>query len=142
MPALGGGHFGAFNSPGFAGFPNFGNHPVQMPAGWTPGIQAAMGEDGSMHAGGPMRRGGRMGQNNRFNPYDRRGGRNSTGGRLSPRAAGGMMRGGPMALGFGGDGAQGAKGIGPSEATAGRALKSYQDLDAVGGGGAGGELNY
>lgn len=30
---------------------------------------------------------------------------------------------------------------GPREAVAGRSLKSYEDLDAVGGGG-GGELNY
>lgn len=133
--------FGAFNSASFAGFPSFGNHPVQMPAGWTGGIQAAMGEDGGMHQSGPMRRGGRGMQNNRFGPYDRRGGRNSNAGRLSPRGAGGMMKGG-MAGGFGGDGSQGARGIGPTEATAGRTMKSYQDLDAVGGGGAGGELNY
>ena len=134
--------FGAFNSPaGFGGFPNFGNHPVQMPTGWAGGMQATMGGDGGgMHQGGPIRRGGLRGQNNRFAPYDRRGGhRNSTSGRLSPRGAGGLPGGF-----IGGDGAQGARGIGPSEATAGRTMKSYQDLDAVGGGGggAGGELNY
>ena len=39
-----------------------------------------------------------------------------------------------------GDGA-GAQGIGPQEATQGRSVKSYQDLDAVGGAGSG-ELNY
>ena len=131
--------FGVFN-PGFPGFPNFGNHPVQMPPGWAGGMAAAaMGDDGAMHTAGPMRRGGRM-QSNRFNPYGR-GGRNSNGGRLSPRSASGMMK-VPMPMGFGGDGAQGTRGIGPSEATAGRTMKSYQDLDAVGGGGAGGELNY
>lgn len=82
-----------------------------------------------------MRRGGRM-QNNRFGPYDRRGGgRQNSSGRLSPRSAG-IVPGG-----FGGDGAAGTRGIGPTEATAGRTVKSYQDLDAVGGGG-GGELNY
>lgn len=133
--------FGAFSSPGgFTGFPNFGNHAVQVPPGWNPGMQA-MGEDGGLHQPGPMRRGGRM-QNNRFGPYDRRGGRNSNAGRLSPRGAGPMMMKAGMGGGFGGDGAQGARGIGPTEATAGRTMKSYQDLDAVGGGGAGGELNY
>ena len=130
--------FGPFN-PGFAGFPNFGNHPVQVPPGWVGGMQAVGGEDGGMHQGGPMRRGGRM-QNNRFNPYGR-GGRPPNPGRLSPRGAGNMMK-GPIGVGFAGDGAQGARGIGPTEATVGRTMKSYQDLDAVGGGGAGGELNY
>ena len=39
-----------------------------------------------------------------------------------------------------GDGAGGAA-VGPREAVQGRSLKSYEDLDAVGGAG-GGELNY
>ena len=53
-----------------------------------------------------------------------------------------MMQMGRMAMGGGkwGDGA-GAQTVGPREAVQGRSLKSYEDLDAVGGT-AGGELNY
>jgi len=40
-----------------------------------------------------------------------------------------------------GDGAAGGAAVGPREAVQGRSLKSYEDLDAVAGGG-NGELNY
>jgi hypothetical protein len=53
-----------------------------------------------------------------------------------------MMAGGRIGGGGGkwGDGA-GGQTVGPREAVQGRSLKSYEDLDAVGGA-AGGELNY
>jgi hypothetical protein len=75
------------------------------------------------------------------------GGPGAMGGRLSPQRMGGiqsMGAGGPAGRGGGagkwGDGAGGAA-VGPREAVQGRSLKSYEDLDAVGGSGAG-ELNY
>ncbi|KAI9824207.1 MAG: hypothetical protein M1832_002014 [Thelocarpon impressellum] len=123
------------------GFPGvFGQHPVQMPNGWgPPGADFGGGDD--RHQPGPMRRGGRFGGANRPGPYDRRprDGRDprfngASGGRLTP-PRGGPSR--PTGAGKWGDGA----GTGPREAVQGRSLKSYEDLDAVGGGG-GGELNY
>lgn len=86
--------------------------------------------------GGPMRRGGHR-FNNRTGPYDRqpRDGRNrpngTSGGRLTPPPRGG--RPGPQRYGEGGPG--------PVQSVQGRSIKSYEDLDAVGGGGSG-ELNY
>ncbi|CCU81211.1 unnamed protein product [Blumeria hordei] len=80
--------------------------------------------------GGPIRRGGRP-QNPRPGPYDRR---PRETGRLSP--PGSSRRGGRW-----GDGASGSAAVGPREAVQGRILKSYEDLDAVAGGGSG-ELNY
>ena len=133
---------------GFPGFPNFGNHPVQMPAGWVGGAPI-MPDDNGMHQAGPIRRGGGRFQNQRSGPYDRRQPRYAgNNGRLSPPRGmmGGMpmnmMQMGRMATGGGkwGDGA-GAQTVGPREAVQGRSLKSYEDLDAVGGA-AGGELNY
>jgi hypothetical protein len=105
-----------------------------------------------MHSVGPMRRGGGRFQQRQPGPYDRRGPRygGQNNGRLSPsnRSGGGGMG---MGMGMGrggfgggpgrwGDGA-GAQTVGPKEAVQGRSLKSYEDLDAVGGGG-GAELNY
>ncbi|CAE7002401.1 hypothetical protein CFE70_001295 [Pyrenophora teres f. teres 0-1] len=83
---------------------------------------------------GPMRRGGHR-FNNRTGPYDRqsRDGRGRpavNGGRLSPPRGG---RPGPLRYGEGGPG--------PVQSVQGRSIKSYEDLDAVGGGGSG-ELNY
>lgn len=83
---------------------------------------------------GPMRRGGHR-FNNRAGPYDRqaRDGRSRpsvNGGRLTPPRGG---RQGPQRYGEGGPG--------PVQSVQGRSIKSYEDLDAVGGGG-GGELNY
>jgi len=128
MPNLG------FGAPGFPPF--FAGHAVQAPAGW---------QGGNDRGGGAMRRGGRGYQNNaRTGPYDRRPrdarwGDNA--GRLSPppgsRPRGGMASSG----GRWGDGAAGGAAVGPREAVQGRSLKSYEDLDAVGGAGSG-ELNY
>ena len=143
MPPLSG--FGTMNGPGgFPGFPNFGNHAVQMPPGWTGGGAPSMVDPTGMHQPGPMRRGGGRFQNPRQGPYDRRQPRFSNTGRLSPPrgvpAIPGMMMGTRPPTGkWDGAGMQGS--IGPQEATQGRALKSYQDLDAVGGVGSG-ELNY
>ncbi|CAO2656976.1 Nn.00g057790.m01.CDS01 [Neocucurbitaria sp. VM-36] len=84
---------------------------------------------------GPMRRGGHR-FNSRAGPYDRqaRDGRNRPNGgngRLTPPPRGG--RPGPQRYGEGGPG--------PVQSVQGRSIKSYEDLDAVGGGGSG-ELNY
>jgi hypothetical protein len=123
------------------------------------GARGALGgaeDDRLMLAGGtgPMRRGGggnRYGQR-MGGPYDRpgkdtrNGGRawsntGVMGGRLSPaRGAGGQNgRGGPMSIGgrFPDGGA-----MGPREAVQGRSLKSYEDLDATGGGQGTGDLDY
>ena len=129
---------------GFPSFPSFGNHAMQVPNGWTGnGAIVAMDGDG-MHQPGPIRRGGHRFQNSRPGPYDRRQPRfGAPNGRLSPLRNGLQMggRGGAMGgSGKWGDGA-GAQTVGPREAVQGRSLKSYEDLDAVGAGGAG-ELNY
>lgn len=141
--------------PGFNGFMNGAGN-------WTPGMPGA-GDPAGLHNPGVIRRGR---QSNRPGPYDRRPGRYGSGGmssgRLSPRGmfgAGGRMPPGPppyvppghpaaaaMAATFGGgrnwdNGAGGAQAVGPREAVQGRSLKSYEDLDAVGGSGSG-ELNY
>lgn len=117
------------------GFPPiFAGHSVQAPAGWAAGADNRRG-------GGPIRRGGM--NNARPGPYDRapRNNRWAETGRLSPP---GGRRGGSMAASGGGrwgDGAAGGAAVGPREAVQGRSLKSYEDLDAVAGGGSG-ELNY
>ncbi|KAL3427625.1 arsenite resistance protein Ars2 [Phlyctema vagabunda] len=126
--------------PGLPGFGQTGNFPffagaVQTPPGWGAGLDS--------RGAGPVRRGGRQYQSNaRTGPYDRRPtdqrwGREA--GRLSPPGGrrGGSMGGG----GKWGDGAAGAAAVGPREAVQGRSLRSYEDLDAVAGGGSG-ELNY
>ncbi|THC87739.1 hypothetical protein EYZ11_012816 [Aspergillus tanneri] len=120
-----------------------------------------------LHHPGVMRRGGRY--NNRSGPYDRRGNRHGASGpgtgRLSPvrgmsnmYGSGGRLSattgapyippGHPAAAAFAGAsgfadamGPGSAQGMGPREAVQGRSLKSYEDLDAVGGSGSG-ELNY
>lgn len=113
--------------------------------GWH-GNNPAGGEERS---GGPIRRGGAMGGGGRFQnrtgPYDRRQNpRWGTGSAMDMNVGGGGMAGGrgrPPANRWG-DGAQGGQSIGPREAVQGRTIKSYEDLDQVGGGGGGGELNY
>jgi hypothetical protein len=120
-----------FGPPGaFPAF--FAGHPVQAPLGWPPGQD---------NRGGPVRRGARQYQTNvRTGPYDRRPRDQRWGveaGRLSPPRGRGAMSGG----GRWGDGAAGGAAVGPREAVQGRSLKSYEDLDAVAGGG-NGELNY
>lgn len=131
-------------------FQNFGNHAVTAANGWIPGtpLPGMPVDDGSMmHQAGPMRRGGGR-FNQRQGPYDRRQNQNPRyggmpGGRLTP-PRNGVRAGNMMTMGGGGgkwgDGA-GAQTVGPREAVQGRQLKSYEDLDAVGGSG-GGELNY
>ncbi|KAF7942616.1 uncharacterized protein EAE97_006070 [Botrytis byssoidea] len=131
------------------GFPPFlAGHAVQSPMGWV---------GGSDNRGpGPIRRGaGRYQTNNRTGPYDRRPNLNHqnrgdpNAGRLSPLTGGdrggrgGAHRfAGANANNRWGDGiTPGGTTTGPREATAGRSLKSYEDLDAVAGAGSG-ELNY
>lgn len=86
---------------------------------------------------GPMRRGGHR-FNSRTGPYDRqpRDGRPrpavGANGRLTPPPQRGNRQ-GPQRYGEGGPG--------PVQSVQGRQIKSYEDLDAVGGGGSG-ELNY
>ena len=106
--------------------PNFPVNPRQLSAMFAnaPGGPFNPGEDRGV---GPIRNAGRGG-GFRGGPYDRRGGRFEGGGRGRP---GGSRW---------GDGAGGAAG-GPREAVLGRSLKSYEDLDQVGGSG-NGELNY
>ena len=107
------------------GIPGMGYMPNGMPPGGRPG---------------PVRTGGR--HNNRTGgPYDRtaKDGRNArwNSGRLTPpKGSGGPMRGGPGRFPDGGPQA-----AGPKEATVGRTMKSYEDLDAVGGSGDG-QLDY
>ncbi|KAJ9214534.1 hypothetical protein DTO166G4_3938 [Paecilomyces variotii] len=156
------GNFQGMPGPGFAGFVGVGQAGAFNANGLVAG-------DPSLHQPGVMRRnGGRY--SNRSGPYDRRGGRYGQGGgmgngRLSPvRGMPGIFGSGgrlpynasaayvppghpaaelvghggfPDAMGSGG--AQQA--MGPREAVQGRSLKSYEDLDAVGGAGSG-ELNY
>lgn len=112
---------------GQGNFPSFGGYNVGAPPGWVPGDER----------GGPIRRGGGRFNNQRPGPYDRPGQRRFEGGRLSPP---GGSRGGRPGMGGRFDSMAG-QASGPREAVAGRSLKSYEDLDAVGGGGAG-ELNY
>jgi uncharacterized C2H2 Zn-finger protein len=95
-----------------------------------PGLQQGFSPMGDDRSGGPVRRGGMQTNRGQYRsgPYDRRGGGRYDGGR-------GRMGGSRW-----GDGA-GAGAGGPREAVQGRSLKSYEDLDHVGGSG-GGELNY
>jgi hypothetical protein len=134
---------------------NFGMGGLPSMPGFAPGNFSSFLANGGMPTlgwpagagrGGPDRRGGRQFQSNsRTGPYDRtqRGQRygENGGARLSPPP--GARRGGAMASTGGrwGDGAAGGAAVGPREAVQGRSLKSYEDLDAVAGGGSG-ELNY
>lgn len=120
---------------------NFGQYPVTMPPGAFGPPGGNFGYDASGQ-GGPMRRGGGRFNNRTGGPYDRqpKDARNArwtgNGGRLSPPRVG-RTQGGPPRF----PDAAGAAGAGgPREAVAGRSLKSYEDLDAVGGGAT--ELNY
>lgn len=128
------------NPLGASGFAAMFGNPLQ-------GGLSFNGRDGNSAGGGPMRRGGRggYGNNPRPGPYDRNnsGGARRWGGepgRLSPPGGRrpGITGGGPNRWG---DGAAGGSAVGPREAVQGRSLKSYEDLDAVGGSGAG-ELPY
>lgn len=120
------------------------------------GMLGGDGFGGEGHNPGAIRRGG-IGQGGSqmrvSGPYDRppRDSRNARwngggmGGRLTPpgaRPAGGRGRGPSFADG----GVGGMSATGPREAVMGRTVKSYEDLDAVGGaaggGGGGGGLDY
>ena len=115
---------------------NLGNNGMQngmfnpVLGNWDPNFS-----HDELHQAGPMRRGGGR-FNTRAGPYDRqprdgRGGRfPGPSGRLTPPRG---VRAGGQRFGDGGPG--------PTQATEGRSLKSYEDLDAVGSGG-NGELNY
>lgn len=114
--------YGSMPQMGFPAF--FAGHPVSAPPGWA-------GTDGA------MRRGGGRFSNTRGGPYDRPGGRDqrwSNNGRLSPTSGRAANTRGRYDTGA-------ASQPGPREAVQGRSLKSYEDLDAVAGAGAG-ELNY
>lgn len=111
------------------------------PRGFSLGTHGAMGNNfaaamrnGAVDGIGPMRRGNRN-NNRQQGPYDRQGTRRGQGGRLTPpRGMASRGRGGfPDAMTGGSAGTR--------EAVAGRSLKSYEDLDAVDGGDAGG-LDY
>ncbi|KAJ5630219.1 uncharacterized protein N7484_010319 [Penicillium longicatenatum] len=145
-----------------AGFPTNGMPGLVGPTGTWNGNMLMSGDAG-MHQPGVMRRGPNR-HNNRSGPYDRRRGYNSgPTGRLSPVRMPSMYGSGgrlppvgisvppghpaanmvptnntfPDAMGAGG----GSQAMPPREAVQGRSLKSYEDLDAVGGSGSG-ELNY
>ncbi|KAL2846809.1 hypothetical protein BJX68DRAFT_122439 [Aspergillus pseudodeflectus] len=160
MPAA---YFG--NNPNIP--PGFQGPPGGLPgftAAWAG--NGMTGDPAGLHQPGVMRRGGGR-FNNRSGPYDRRGNRHGGqgAGRLSPargmfnmHGSGGRLpattgapyipSGHPAAAAFSGAGgfpdAMGSgagPAMGPREAVQGRSLKSYEDLDAVGGAGSG-ELNY
>ncbi|KAL3453104.1 hypothetical protein BJX65DRAFT_292883 [Aspergillus insuetus] len=148
--------------------PGFQGAPGGLPGFMSFGAGSSMaGDPSGLHQPGVMRRGGGR-FNSRSGPYDRRGNRHGGQGvgRLSPargmfntHGSGGRLpaatgapynipSGHPAAAAFSGAGAfpdamgSGAgPAMGPREAVQGRSLKSYEDLDAVGGAGSG-ELNY
>ncbi|KAL4736820.1 hypothetical protein BDV11DRAFT_172536 [Aspergillus similis] len=140
------------------GLPGF----VSNQASWAANGMAG----GELHQPGVMRRGGNRYNNNRSGPYDRRGNRHGTqgfgrmspgrgmlnmgsGGRLPAAAGAPYIPPGHPAAAFAGPGGfpdaigsgPSQQAMGPREAVQGRSLKSYEDLDAVGGAGSG-ELNY
>ncbi|CAI0651226.1 unnamed protein product [Colletotrichum noveboracense] len=127
-----------FTMNGMMPIPGFPMPPGGFPpflGGGHPGVQSGWNGGGDERSGpGPIRRGGMGGGrgNYRSGPYDRR---------PNPRWDGGMGGRGRGGAGKWGDGAAGGAAVGPREATQGRSLKSYEDLDHVAGGG-GGELNY
>ncbi|KAL4980918.1 hypothetical protein BDW66DRAFT_146695 [Aspergillus desertorum] len=148
--------------PGFQGVPGGLPGFISNQASWAANGMAG----GELHQPGVMRRGGNRYNNNRSGPYDRRGNRHGTqgvgrmspgrgmlnpgsGGRLPAAAGAPYIPPGHPAAAFAGPGgfpdAMGSgpsqQAMGPREAVQGRSLKSYEDLDAVGGAGSG-ELNY
>lgn len=94
------------------GFPQAGMPPGVYAPGWS-------GMPGSLSSAGPVRtQGGRYGNNYRnVGPYSRPEGRNGR----QPSFSG---RNGPYEGGLGA--------IGPPQATQGRVMRSYEDLDAAG----------
>lgn len=124
-PVMGGGVLpGA--TPGIFN-PMIGQFPLPVPGAWP-----MPGADGGI---GPMRNGMRPLNVRGPVPYDR-GMRRNNSGRLSPPRGSGMGRTRP---GF----VEGGVGtFGGSQAVEGRTVKSYNDLDAAGGGQGGGALDY
>jgi hypothetical protein len=113
-----------------------GNGMSAMNAGgmFNPAMGGSWDAAAGMHDAGAMRRGGQR-FNNRTGPYDRQ----NRDRRNPPSGASGRLtppRGGRPGVQRYGDG-----GPGPLQSTQGRQIKSYEDLDAVGGDGSG-ELNY
>ncbi|KAL5048408.1 hypothetical protein BDW71DRAFT_196065 [Aspergillus fruticulosus] len=148
--------------PGFQGVPGGLPGFISNQASWAANGMAG----GELHQPGVMRRGGNRYSNNRSGPYDRRGNRNGaqavgrmspgrgmlnmgSGGRLPAAAGAPYIPPGHPAAAFAGPGGfpdaigsgPSQQAMGPREAVQGRSLKSYEDLDAVGGAGSG-ELNY
>ncbi|KAH6690445.1 arsenite resistance protein Ars2 [Plectosphaerella plurivora] len=123
-----------FSMGGMMSMPGFPMPPGGFPPFMAGGGPGAGWSGGDRDGPGPIRRGGMASRGNyRSGPYDRRPNARWEGG-----AGGGRSRGG---AGKWGDGAAGGAAVGPREATQGRSLKSYEDLDHVASGG-GGELNY
>jgi len=111
-----------------AGMPNMANNPD------------ANGTNG--HSTGPIRRGGGR-FNNRQGPYDKNNRNNRGYGNMTGMVGTGRM--GFIAQGGGGSGGRWGDGqgpslnaIGPKEAVQGRAIRSYEDLDAQPSGGSNG----
>lgn len=140
-----------FGNPGSipGGFPPNGLPGFIGPDGWNPNAAVA-NEVSGIHHPGVMRRGQNR-HNNRSGPYDRR---RNNGGRLSPvrMAPYGRLPPGIMSIPAGHpaagmappqfpDAGSGSQAMPPRESVQGRQIKSYEDLDAVGGS-EGGELNY
>jgi len=97
--------------------------------------------DDDRHGAGPRRTGNRYNSNRPAGPYDRQNkdGRNmrwNNSGRLTP------PRGGRPPIGNPRFSEGGAATLGPREAVQGRALKSYEDLDAAGASNGTGALDY
>ncbi|EFR02250.1 hypothetical protein MGYG_05252 [Nannizzia gypsea CBS 118893] len=143
---------------------SFNGMPVPNPASGSNPMLNMLPHDNHMHHHhqhhpGVIRRGaGRYAHSHRSGPYDRRTARHPMSGppgvgRLSPsrsmfgRVSMPIPTGHPAAALMGAGAAGGRwdgtaqQAMGPKEAVQGRSLKSYEDLDAVGGAG-GGELNY
>lgn len=129
--------------------PNLLPNPIAGGAAAAGGWHGGSPAGGDDRGGGPMRRGGAMGggagsrYQNRPGPYDRRQNPRWGAGSAMDMNVGGTPggRGRPPTNRWG-DGGAGGQAIGPREAVQGRTIKSYEDLDQVGGGGDGGELNY
>ena len=114
---------------------SFGQNMVNatMGVGFVPGMPPDAANGASDHTTGPVRRGGGR-FNNRQGPYDKnnRRGFGNMPNMMGPRGnLGFIAQGGGGSGGRWGDGAgQPMNTIGPKEAVQGRAIRSYDDLDA------------
>lgn len=117
---------------------SFGQNMANTQLGFVPGMQGADGANGANgHSTGPVRRGGGR-FNNRQNPYDKnnRRGYGNMSGMMNQGRMGFIAQGGGGSGGRWGDGAGPPMNmIGPKEAVQGRAIRSYDDLDAQPAGG-------